>query len=114
MPLAMARHYSGRTLETYLRDINRVELLTPAEEKELGWRIINDNDMAAKDRMIRANLRLVVSIGKNYVRRGLSLSDLIEEGNIGLIRAVEGLILPKAPDFPPTHLGGLNSRLSER
>ncbi|MCH2142667.1 MAG: sigma-70 family RNA polymerase sigma factor [Phycisphaerales bacterium] len=90
MPRAMARHYSDRTLETYLRDINRVDLLTPAEEKELGWRIINDNDMEAKDRMIRANLRLVVSIGKNYIRRGLSLPDLIEEGNIGLIRAVEG------------------------
>jgi RNA polymerase primary sigma factor len=77
-------------LQLYLKQINEVELLTPAEEKELGWRVINDNDFDAKDRMIRANLRLVVSIGKNYVHRGLPLSDLIEEGNIGLIRAVEG------------------------
>ncbi|MHC5023655.1 MAG: sigma-70 family RNA polymerase sigma factor [Planctomycetota bacterium] len=74
----------------YLRQINEVSLLTAAEEKELGWRIINDNCQESKERMIKANLRLVVSIGKNYVNRGLPLADLIEEGNIGLIRAVEG------------------------
>ncbi|MHC4827848.1 MAG: sigma-70 family RNA polymerase sigma factor, partial [Planctomycetota bacterium] len=77
-------------LQLYLRQINEVPLLTAAEEKELGWRIINDNDQEAKDRMIKANLRLVVSISKNYSHRGLPLADLIEEGNIGLIRAVEG------------------------
>ncbi len=77
-------------LQLYLRQINEVPLLTPDEEKELGWRIINENDQAAKDRMIKANLRLVVSISKNYVHRGLPLADLIEEGNLGLIRAVEG------------------------
>ncbi|MCA9297245.1 MAG: sigma-70 family RNA polymerase sigma factor, partial [Phycisphaerales bacterium] len=77
-------------LQLYLKQINEVDLLTPAEEKILGWLIINDSDQESKQRMIKANLRLVVSISKNYVRRGLSLSDLIEEGNIGLIRAVEG------------------------
>lgn len=77
-------------LQLYLREVNQVGLLTAAEEKELGWKIINDNDLAAKERMIRANLRLVIAIGKNYTKRGLTLSDLIEEGNIGLIRAVEG------------------------
>ncbi len=86
----MARSDLQSDLQLYIRQINEVELLTPAEEKELGWRIINDNDHAAKERMIKANLRLVVSIGKNYVHRGLPLPDLIEEGNIGLIRAVEG------------------------
>ncbi|MCH2134022.1 MAG: RNA polymerase sigma factor RpoD/SigA [Phycisphaerales bacterium] len=86
----MAYRTSDRDLETYLKQINRTPLLTPAEEKELGWLVINDNDLEAKDRMVRANLRLVVSISKHYTRRGLSLSDLIEEGNIGLIRAVEG------------------------
>ena len=86
----MAYRTSDRHLETYLKQINRTPLLTPEEEKELGWRVINDNDLEAKDRMVRANLRLVVSISKHYTRRGLTLSDLIEEGNIGLIRAVEG------------------------
>jgi RNA polymerase primary sigma factor len=65
-------------------------LLTAEEEKTLGWRIINDNCPAARERMIRSNLRLVVSIAKNYTGRGLSLQDLIEEGNVGLLRAVEG------------------------
>ncbi|MCE2883406.1 MAG: sigma-70 family RNA polymerase sigma factor [Planctomycetaceae bacterium] len=77
-------------LQLYLRQINEVPLLTAEEEKDLGWKIINDNCFASKDRMIRANLRLVISISKNYANRGLSLADLIEEGNIGLIRAVEG------------------------
>ncbi|MHC4947945.1 MAG: sigma-70 family RNA polymerase sigma factor [Planctomycetota bacterium] len=86
----MARRALESDLQLYLRQINEVPLLTAAEEKELGWRIINDNDGEAKDRMVKANLRLVVSISKNYVHRGLPLSDLIEEGNIGLIRAVEG------------------------
>ena len=82
-------------LELYLHQINEVSLLSPEEEKELGWKIINDNDPSAKEHMIRANLRLVVSIGKRYLGRGLTLGDLIEEGNIGLIRAVEG--------FDPAH-----------
>ncbi|MEM1329820.1 MAG: sigma-70 family RNA polymerase sigma factor [Planctomycetota bacterium] len=77
-------------LQLYLREINRTPLLTAEEERELGWRIINEGCMAARDQMIRANLRLVVAIAKNYNNRGLHLSDLIEEGNVGLVRAVEG------------------------
>jgi len=77
-------------LQVYLREINRTPLLTAEEERELGWAIINDNCPEARDRMVRANLRLVVAIAKRYTNRGLPLNDLIEEGNIGLLRAVEG------------------------
>jgi len=86
----MSRSELQSDLSLYLRQINEVALLTPEQEKELGWRIINDHCAEAKDRMIRANLRLVISICKNYSNRGMSLPDLIEEGNLGLIRAVEG------------------------
>src|SRR5690606_13036142 len=77
-------------LQLYMRQINEIGLLSADEEKVLGWAIINDDCPEARDRLVRANLRLVVSIAKNYANRGLSLTDLIEEGNLGLIRAVEG------------------------
>jgi len=77
-------------LQIYLRQINDSPLLTADQEKELARRIINDNDPAARERMVRSNLRLVVNIAKHYINRGLQLPDLIEEGNIGLLKAVEG------------------------
>jgi RNA polymerase primary sigma factor len=75
-------------VETYLREISKFPLLTGQEEQTLGKRIVK-GDPEARDIMIRANLRLVVSIAKNYVDRGLSFLDLVEEGNIGLLRAVQ-------------------------
>jgi RNA polymerase primary sigma factor len=75
-------------LDTYLAEINEVPLLTAEEEISLAERI-GQGDVEAREHMIRANLRLVVSIAKNYVNRGLSFMDLIEEGNIGLMKAVE-------------------------
>jgi len=77
-------------LQLYLRQINESPLLTAEEEKILGRRIIHQNDFGAREKMVRSNLRLVVNIAKHYVNRGLSLPDLIEEGNIGLLKAVEG------------------------
>src|SRR5262249_39356876 len=76
-------------LETYLRQINETPLLSAAEERELAYRI-KDGDQEARDRMVRANLRLVVNIARGYPGKGLPLQDLIAEGNLGLMRAVEG------------------------
>jgi RNA polymerase primary sigma factor len=75
-------------LRMYLRAIGRVPLLTAAEEIELAKRI-EKGDLQAKQHMVEANLRLVVSIAKGYLGRGLGLLDLIQEGSLGLIRAVE-------------------------
>jgi RNA polymerase primary sigma factor len=76
------------SLRLYLRSIGRVELLTAGQEVVLAKRI-ERGDMLAKQQMIEANLRLVVSIAKGYLGRGLSFLDLIQEGSLGLIRAVE-------------------------
>jgi RNA polymerase primary sigma factor len=76
------------SLRLYLRSIGRVELLTADQEIELATRI-ERGDMAAKRHMVEANLRLVVSIAKGYLGRGLTFLDLIQEGSLGLIRAVE-------------------------
>jgi RNA polymerase primary sigma factor len=77
-------------LQLYLRQINDTALLNGDQEKALSRRIIEYNDPEAREHMVRANLRLVVNIAKHYVGRGLTLPDLIEEGNIGLLKAVEG------------------------
>jgi RNA polymerase primary sigma factor len=86
-------------LETYLREINETALLTADQEKELA-RKIGEGSTEARDQMVRANLRLVVNIARGYTGKGLALQDLIEEGNLGLLRAVEG--------FDPT----MNTRFS--
>ena len=75
-------------VKVYLKEIGRVPLLTPEEEIELAVRI-NNGDVAARKRLSEANLRLVVSIAKRYVGRGMQFLDLIQEGNLGLIKAVE-------------------------
>jgi RNA polymerase primary sigma factor len=77
------------SMELYLRQIDEMRLLTHDEEKQLCWKIIHENCPEARERMIRANLRLVVNIAKRYNNRGMALPDLIEEGNLGLMRAVE-------------------------
>ena len=76
-------------LETYLREINETSLLSADDEHQLAV-AIGAGDNQARDRMVRANLRLVVNIARGYTGKGLGLQDLIEEGNLGLLRAVEG------------------------
>ncbi len=83
------RRGGDQILQSYLSEINRHPLLTAQEEIDLSRRL-KAGDSEARDRMVRSNLRLVVSIARNYVNRGLSFLDLIEEGNVGLIRAVDG------------------------
>lgn len=75
-------------VEVYLKEISRYDLLSPEEEQRVA-RAAREGDEDARHRMIQSNLRLVVSIAKNYVDRGLSFLDLVEEGNMGLLKAVE-------------------------
>jgi RNA polymerase primary sigma factor len=82
------RDTSRANLAVYLREIARIPLLTREQEGELARRI-RAGEEAAKQRLVEANLRLVVQVARRYINRGLPLPDLIEEGNIGLLRAVE-------------------------
>jgi len=77
------------TIKEYLHEIDEASLLTVGQERVLGKLIVEDNDPWAREQLVRSNLRLVVNIAKRYGERGMSLGDLIEEGNLGLIRAVD-------------------------
>ncbi len=77
------------TLKEYLKEIDEVSLLTLQEERSLGKLVLEQNDPSAREQLVRSNLRLVVNIAKKYIGRGMGLGDLIEEGNLGLIRAVD-------------------------
>ena len=76
------------SLDKYLQEIGKVDMITPDEEVNLA-RKIHDGDLHARDRLINANLRFVVSVSKQYQNKGMSLPDMINEGNIGLIKAAE-------------------------
>lgn len=77
------------TLKNYLKQIDEASLLTWEQECSLGKLVIEHNDPCAREQLVRSNLRLVVNIAKKYAGRGMSLGDLIEEGNLGLIKAVD-------------------------
>jgi len=77
------------TIKEYLKEIDEADLLTWEQECELGKLVMEHNDPWAREQLVRSNLRLVVNIAKKYGGRGMSLGDLIEEGNLGLIKAVD-------------------------
>ncbi len=84
-----SNRYEGLdTLKSYLREVRRSTLLTFKQEQQLGKRVMA-GDEDARQQMIEANLRLVISIGKRYMNRGFPFADIVEEGNLGLIKAVE-------------------------
>ena len=83
----------SQAVEKYLQEISKIPMITPEEETTLAQRIKNKNDyrdsQRALDKLVQANLRFVVSVAKQYQHQGLSLSDLINEGNLGLIKAAQ-------------------------
>src|SRR6516165_5232124 len=83
-----ARQGAPAPHDPYFREIDAVPLLNAAQERQLAYRIA-DGDAAAREHLVRANLRLVVAIARDYVGRGLDLHDLVAEGNLGLLRAAE-------------------------
>ena len=93
-PAGMAGEDSDTGIKIYLREIGQIPLLTPQEEIELPARI-KKGDREARALMIKANFRLVVKIAHDYANLGLPLLDLISEGNIGLMKAVERLTLQR-------------------
>ena len=91
-------HGDDSVLSLYLRDINRIPLLTRQQEIDCATRV-RDGDVAAKEHLVRANLRFVVNVAKKYQNQGLPLTDLISEGNIGLMNAVERFDVTKGYHF---------------
>ena len=98
-PLELAAEYNlDDPVRMYLKEIGRIKLLTPEEEQEIAKKMA-EGDEDARKRMSEANLRLVVSIAKRYVGRGMQLLDLIQEGNLGLMKAVEKFDYTKGYKF---------------
>ena len=89
--LKISKQFTNRenkSLDKYLNEISKVEMISPGEEVELAKRI-KENDQAALEKLVTANLRFVVSVAKQYQNQGLTLGDLINEGNLGLIKAAQ-------------------------
>lgn len=98
-------------LKLYLREIGQIPMLTPEEEEELAKRIAA-GDIDAKNKLIEANLKLVVSVAKSYQNKGLSLLDLIQEGNLGLIKAAEKFDLSKGYKFSTCAVQWIRQRIT--
>jgi RNA polymerase primary sigma factor len=98
----------------YLREIERVAPLSDAERTDLQQRVIS-GDVAAKQRLVEAHLQLVVSIARDYADRGIDLLDLIQEGNMGLIRAVNKLEeIPAGMTLPDFAAVSIRASIDER
>ena len=95
----------SQSLDKYLQDIGKEELITAEEEVELA-RKIKQGDQKALEKLTRANLRFVVSVAKKYQNQGLELEELIQEGNIGLMKAFEKFDLSKNFKFITMRCGG--------
>ena len=93
------------SLDKYLQEIGREELITVEDEVELAQRI-RKGDQSALEKLTRANLRFVVSVAKQYQNQGLSLPDLINEGNLGLIKAARSLMRQEVSNSSPMQYGG--------
>ena len=91
--------FSDDSVKLYLQQIGKIPLLSQEEELNIAKKIQENNDEKAKDKLIQANLRLVVSIAKKYIGRGLTFLDLIQEGNVGLIKAAEKFDYSKGYKF---------------
>jgi len=89
IPALQGASLSAGNLDAYIRQINSIAVLTADEERELALRLENQNDLAAAQQLIMSNLRFVVKIARGYSGYGLPLADLIQEGNIGLMKAVK-------------------------
>ncbi|GIR98878.1 MAG: hypothetical protein CM15mP101_12480 [Flavobacteriaceae bacterium] len=96
------------SLDKYLQEIGKVDLITAEEEVELAQRI-KAGDEVALDKLTKANLRFVVSVAKQYQNQGLTLPDLINEGNLGLIKAAKRFDETRGFKFIHTQCGGLDS-----
>lgn len=99
---------SSEALDKYLVEIGRVPMISVDEEIELAQKIRKGGKEGerAKEKLVMANLRFVVSVAKQYQHQGLSLTDLIDEGNIGLVKAAENSMRPVASNSSPTPFGG--------
>lgn len=102
--MAALAWYIDADLQDYLLEISRAAPLTAEDERRIGWKIINEDCPASRQRLVRASLPLVVAIARTYSGRGLDLGRLIEEGTIGLLRAVA--------DFDPVERARFSTRAS--
>jgi RNA polymerase primary sigma factor len=100
----------SQSLDKYFQEIGKVDLITPEEEITLAIQIREGNKYAL-DKLTKANLRFVVSVAKQYQHQGLPLSDLINEGNLGLIKAAKKLTKQEDSNLYPTPFGGSVNQL---